>query len=145
MEGIAKEAEADLRKLLGTIPDPPPVQRMLGATLVDVGEGRATFEMHAGEDMHNLVRVVHGGVITSLCELAASTALMTALDDDEAFTIVSQSTNYERPVVDDDVRATASILRRGSRISFLEVVARDSDETEVARAEYTALSQAIQD
>lgn len=143
MDGVSDEAEAFLEKLLGSVPEPPPVQELLDATLDRVDRGKAVFSMHADTGYHNSVRVVHGGVITSLAELAASTAIMTVLDEEEAFTFVSQTTNYERPVVDERILATADVIRRGRRISFIEVVVRNEDD-EVARAEFTALSQPIE-
>lgn len=143
MDGVTKEAEAALQEMLGAVPEIPPVHEKLDARLTRVAEGEATFDMEADARFHNLVNVVHGGVLTSLAELAASTAIVTTLDEDEAFTFVSQTTNYERPVIDDTVEAHASIVRRGSRISFIQVRLTNDDEEEVARAEFTALSQAI--
>lgn len=143
MKGVSEQAEGYLQELLGEVPQVPPVQEMLGARLADVEEGEATFEMQAGERCHNVVRVVHGGIITSLAELAASTAILTTLGEDEAFTFVSQTTNYERPVVDSLIQATATVIRRGRRISFIEVLVRNEGGKEVARAEFTALSQQI--
>lgn len=143
MDAVTKEAESALQDLLGTVPEVPPVHETLDARLTRVEEGEATFEMRADHRFHNLVNVVHGGVLTSLAELAASTAILTTLDEDEAFTFVSQTTNYERPVVDDTVQAHASIVRRGSRISFIQVRLTNGDDQEVARAEFTALSQQI--
>lgn len=143
MEGVSDEAEAFLEKLLGSVPGTPPVQDLLDARLDRVDRGKAVFSMDADASYHNSVRVVHGGIVTSLAELAASTAVMTVLDDDEAFTFVSQTTNYERPVVDERILATADVIRHGSRISFIQVVVRNEDDDEVARAEFTALSQPI--
>jgi uncharacterized protein (TIGR00369 family) len=143
MRGVSKQAETFLEDLLGEVPEPPPVQEQLGAHLETVDEGSATFEMEAGEAFHNLVDVVHGGVLTSLAELSASTAILTTLDDDEAFTFVSQSTNHVRPVVDALVQAEAEVVRRGDRISFIEVTLTNSADREVARSEYTALVQTV--
>lgn len=141
--GVSEEAAGTLEELLGEVPEIPPIQEGLGARLESVEEGRARFAMEAGREQHNVVNVVHGGVLTSLAELAASAAIMTTLEDDEAFTFVSQTTNYERPVIEGRLEAEAEIIRRGSRISFIEVQLRQ-DGTEVARAEYTALVQGIE-
>lgn len=143
MQGVTKSAEKRLRDLIGTVPEIPPVQELLGATLVDVDEGEATFEMDADDRFENVINVTHGGIVTSLAELAASTAIVTTLDDAEAFTFVSQTTNYERPVRDDKIQARAEIVRRGSRISFITVHVEDEDGEESARAEFTALIQQI--
>lgn len=143
MDGVSKQAEGYLREMLGDVPEVPPVQKLLGADLTEVQDGEATFEMDAGERFHNLVNVVHGGVLTSLAELAASAAILSTLDEDEAFTFISQTTNYERPVLDDRIQATATVLRRGRRISFIEVVVSNGDDEEVSRAEFTALTQPI--
>lgn len=141
--GVTDEAASKLERLAGEVPELPPIQEKLGARLEDVDEGRATFAMEASRDLHNIVNVVHGGVLTSLAELAASLALFTTLDADEAFTFVSQTTNYERPVIEGRVEAEAEITRRGSRISFIAVrLLQDGEES--ARAEFTALVQDIE-
>lgn len=140
--GVSEDAADQLEALLGEVPEVPPVQESLGARLESVDQGRATFAMEAGPEQHNIVNVVHGGTLTSLAELAASAAVLTTLDDDEAFTFVSQTTNYERPVVEGRVEAEARIVRRGSRITFVEVLL-ERDGEEAARAEYTALIQDI--
>lgn len=141
--GVSDEAARRLESLFGEVPEPSPVQEMLGARLESVDKGRATFTMSADKDLHNMVNVVHGGVLTSLAELAASIAVLTTLDDEEAFTFISQTTNYERPVVDGEVEAEAEMIRRGSRISFIEVRLSQSGG-ESARAEFTALTQPIE-
>lgn len=141
--GVTSEAIEAFQRLVGEVPEVPPVQEALGALLERVAEGEAVFTMEADEDQHNMVNVVHGGITTSLAELAASVAILTTLDDDEAFTFISQTTNYERPIVEGRVEAHAEMIRRGNRISFIEVVV-DHDEREVARAEFTALVQPIE-
>lgn len=143
VSAVSEQAAEDLEELLGELPDTPPVQEMLGARLESVDEGQARFSMEATRDLHNIVNVVHGGILTSLAELAASAAVLTTLGEDEAFTFVSQTTNYERPVIEGAIEAQAEIVRRGSRISFIEVrLLQDGKES--ARAEYTALVQGIE-
>lgn len=142
-EGVTEEAAEAIEQIVGEVPAVPPVQEQLGARLVSVDEGEATYAMDASRDLHNIVHVVHGGILTSLAELAASVALLTTLDEDEAFTFVSQTTNYQRPVVEGRVEARAEITRRGSRITFVAVrLVHDGEEA--ARAEFTALVQGIE-
>lgn len=141
--GVTDEAAEAIERIVGEVPPVPPVQEQLGARLVAVDEGQATYAMDASRDMHNIVDVVHGGVLTSLAELAASVAVLTTVDDDEAFTFVSQTTNYERPVIEGRVEAHAEITRRGSRITFI-AVRIVQDGREAARAEFTALVQGIE-
>lgn len=140
--GVSEEAAEAMQALLGEVPEIPPVQEMLGASLESVDKGQARFAMETGEDQHNMVGVVHGGVITSLAELAASAAILTTLEDDEVFTFISQTTNYERPVVQGRLEARAEMIRRGSRISFIEVVLSQEGK-ESARAEFTAFTQTV--
>lgn len=141
---VSEEAAEVIESMLGSVPDIPPVQEALGARLESVDKGQAVFAMDASQEHHNMIDVVHGGIITSLAELAASVAILTAIDDDQAFTFVSQTTNYEEPVIDGRVEAHAEVIRRGSRISFIEVIV-DQEGGESARAEFTALVQQIGD
>lgn len=141
--GVDAEAAETLEDLVGEVPEVAPVQELLGARLEDVSEGEALVAMEAGDHLHNMVNVVHGGITTSLAELAASVAILTTLADDEAFTFVSQTTNYERPVIEGRLEARATVIRRGDRISFIEVVVTQ-EGGEAARAEFTALVQPIE-
>lgn len=144
MSRVSQEAESKLKELLGEVPAVPPVQAMLDARLDSVGDGQAVFSMQADKQHHNVVNVVHGGLLTSLAELAASVAILTKLDDDEAFTFIDQTTNYERPVVSGRISATAEVIRRGSRISLIEVLLDNEQGKEVARARFTAFVQPIE-
>lgn len=141
MERVSPEAAKYLEGLFGRVPKVPPVQEFLDAKLEEADEGRAVFSMKAHPGLHNVIQVVHGGVLTSLAELAASVALVTSIGENEAITFIAQTTNYERPVREGIVRAEARVVRKGSRISLVEVVLTGPDEREVARASLTALSQ----
>lgn len=144
MGRISKEAEAALHELIGGVPAIPPIQELLDARVEHVEAGDAVVSMEAGEQHHNVINVVHGGILTSLAELAASVAIMTELEEDEAFTFIDQTTNYERPVVEGQVRAQARVVRKGRRIGLLEVLLADAGDREVARARFTALVQQIE-
>lgn len=144
MSRVSQEAEVKLKELLGEVPAVPPVQELLDARLETVGEGHATFSMKADKQHHNVINVVHGGLLTSLAELAASVAILTQLEDKEAFTFIDQTTNYERPVVSGRLKATAEVIRRGSRISLIEVILENEAGKEVSRARFTAFIQSIE-
>lgn len=144
MSRVSQEAQAALEEILGEVPAIPPVQELLDARLETVGDGEATFSMQADKQHHNVINVVHGGLLTSLAELAASVAILTKLDDDEAFTFIDQTTNYERPVVSGRLEATADVVRRGARISLIEVLLQNDAGKEVSRARFTAFIQAIE-
>lgn len=126
------EVAAKLESLFGGVPELPPVAKELGADLLDVDKGTATFRMDAGSRFHNHVHVVHGSVLSALAELAVGLAITTTLGEDEAFTITGLQTNFMEPVVEGAVEATARVTRRGRTISYVDAQVQAAGADEVA-------------
>jgi hypothetical protein len=47
---------------------PPPIMRLMGFRLKEVGEGLAVFECEPGEHHYNPIGVVHGGLAMTLLD-----------------------------------------------------------------------------
>jgi len=133
--GVADPAEiASLtgREVLQAIIDGdlpgPPMARTLDFTLVEVGDGSATFEGEPGEAFLNPMGAIHGGWALTLIDSAAGCAGMTLLPAGGSYTTVETKANFSRPITPDTgrVRAEARIVSRGRRILSAEARVTDS-------------------
>jgi uncharacterized protein (TIGR00369 family) len=97
-----------------------PIVDLLKVELVGFSKGKAILKMHAHTVHHNAMGTVHGGVFCDIGDLAMGCALSPMLNEGEYFTTVELSTNYLKKVVDDVITATATVIRRGRRIIFVE-------------------------
>jgi uncharacterized protein (TIGR00369 family) len=97
---------------------PFPIMTTLGLRLIDVGEGRASFEMEAKTEVHsNPMGTLHGGVLCDLADAAIGTAHFTTIAEGESFTSIDLQINFFRPVWNDRIRADAKPVHRGRTIS----------------------------
>jgi uncharacterized protein (TIGR00369 family) len=116
-----------LRKLLSgavtptdqsTFNFPFPIMKTLRLTLVDVGEGTASFEMETKTELHsNPMGTIHGGVLCDIADAAIGTAHFTTIAEGESFTSIDLQINFFRPVWSDRLRADARPVHRGRTIS----------------------------
>ena len=58
---------------------PPPIMRLMGFRLTQVGEGLAVFECEPGEQHYNPIGVVHGGLAMTLLDSAMGCCVHTRL------------------------------------------------------------------
>jgi uncharacterized protein (TIGR00369 family) len=97
---------------------PFPIMKTLGLTLVDVGEGTASFEMETKTDLHsNPMGTIHGGVLCDIADAAIGTAQFTTLTEGESFASIDLQINFFRPVWNEKLRAVAKPVHRGRTVS----------------------------
>src|SRR5436305_12690679 len=75
-----------------------PIGGLMGFRLVEVGEGRATFEGTPGPSLLNPLGAVHGGYALALIDSACGCALHTMLDAGVGYTTVETKVNFTRPI-----------------------------------------------
>ena len=93
-----------------------PFGTLLGIRLDSVAPGVATMTLPIRDDLRQNNRVVHGGAIAALIDSTAAFAVIPLLKEDETTTTVDLTISYLRPLVDGEAKATAKVLREGSRI-----------------------------
>jgi uncharacterized protein (TIGR00369 family) len=92
--------------------------KTLGLRLLEVGEGRASFEMEAKTELHsNPMGTIHGGVLCDIADAAIGTAHFTTVAEGESFTSIDLQINFFRPVWNEKLRADAKPVHRGRTIS----------------------------
>lgn len=88
----------------------------LGIELVDSGEGYATVEMTAKEDMANAAGFVHGGMISALADSAMGRSLRTVKPGVErAMSFDLKVSFINAAKVGETLRATGRVVHAGRR------------------------------
>jgi uncharacterized protein (TIGR00369 family) len=126
------------KMIKGEVP-PPPVARLVGFRLVEVGRERAVFEMDADERHANPMGTLHGGIVCDLADAALGTAFATTLEAGQSYTTLELSINFLKPVWKARLRATGKVVKRTKRTGLTEVEVRDESGSLVAWGKSTCL------
>lgn len=107
----------------------------LGMRLADVRPGTATLILPFTEQVVTIGTTVHGGAIASLID---TTAMVAAWSDAGVpgtlrGTTVGLTVNYLAAARSDDLHATATVLRRGRSLVYLDVDVRGASGSLVAK------------
>jgi uncharacterized protein (TIGR00369 family) len=127
--------------LTGELP-PPPIAELLGFRPVEVGQGRAVFELVPGERHYNPIGSVHGGVAATLLDSAMGCAVHTTLPAGSGYTTLELKVNFVRGLTAQTgpVRCEGVVVHRGGRVATAEgrIWENDGDRL-VAHATCTCL------
>jgi uncharacterized protein (TIGR00369 family) len=96
----------------GRIPAPP-IAKLMGFHLAQIGEGLAVFECTPGEQHYNPIGVVHGGLACTLLDSAMGCAVHVTLPAGVAYTTLEVKVNLVRAIT-----ATTGLLRAEGRIIY---------------------------
>ena len=110
----------------------------MGMELVETGEGSATVEMKATEDMANMSGFVHGGMISTLADSAMGRSLRTltpGVTRAMSFDLKLNFINAAR--IGETLRATAHVIHAGRRTIVAECRVEGKDGRLVATASAT--------
>jgi uncharacterized protein (TIGR00369 family) len=105
----------------GEVP-PPPIAVVMNMSMVELSEGKATFEGAPGEEHYNPIGVVHGGYASTLLDSALGCAVHTTLPAGVAYTTQTLEAKFVRPITRDTgrVRAEAEVVHRGRKQATVE-------------------------
>ena len=117
---------------------PPPMAALIGAELVSVGEGEAVFRCTPDESTYNPLGIVHGGLLCTLLDTAAGSAVHSLLPTGTGFSTIEIKVSFLTPLqVGDRIEVRGSALRIGGRVAFAEAHARDQRSQLVGHATTT--------
>jgi uncharacterized protein (TIGR00369 family) len=121
----------------GELP-PPPVMQMLGIDGFEVTPGSVTVLLTPQEFHYNPLGTVHGGVLATLLDTAASCSVHSVLPAGTGYTTLDLTTKFLRPVTvaSGRLRCTGTVLSQGRRTALGE--ARLTDEAGRLAAHATA-------
>jgi acyl-CoA thioesterase len=115
-----------------------PLMEHLGIRVTAVEPGRVTMEVVPAAEHLNLGGMVHGGLLSTLMDSATGFALHTTLAPGDTPPHLSAAYRFigmGRPGV--ALRASAEVLKAGSRIGHVRVEVRDAADRLVATGETT--------
>ncbi|MET3962764.1 uncharacterized protein (TIGR00369 family) [Marmoricola sp. OAE513] len=124
----------------GELP-PPGIAVLLGMSVVEVGEGIATFELSPDERMMNPIGTVHGGIAATILDSCMGCAVHTTLAPGEAYTTQQLNLHYLRAMQPGmgPVRATGTVLYRGRKQATAEGKLFSADGKLIAHGTTTCL------
>ena len=105
----------------GEIPQPP-IHRLMNLQIVEIGEGRAVYELEPHEDLYNGIGIVHGGVAATLLDSTLGSAVNSMMAAGKIFTTLEMKTNYVRPITSKTgkVFCMANVIHVGNRTATAE-------------------------
>lgn len=124
----------------GDIP-PPPVGVLTRMRLERVEEGKAVFLLEPDESLYNPIGSVHGGIIATICDSAASCAIQSMLPAGKAYTTLEIKVNYLRPITDQTgpLRCVGNAIHVGRKIGAAEARLEDGAGKLYAHATATCM------
>ena len=110
----------------------------LGLQLVETGEGTATVDMTATDDMANSSGFVHGGIISSLADSAMGRSVHTIKPGVVRATSFDLKLNFINAAkIGESLRATGKVVHAGRRTVVTECRVEDRNGKLVATASGT--------
>jgi uncharacterized protein (TIGR00369 family) len=124
----------------GELP-PPPIAALMNFDLVDAEPGKVVFSCRPDGSVFNPNGGVHGGLVCTLLDSVAGLAVHSTLPAGKGYTSIEIKVNYLKPVRlgTGPLTATGTVVKSGSRVSFVEGVVTDSAGAIVATATSTLL------
>jgi uncharacterized protein (TIGR00369 family) len=119
----------------GRLP-PPPIARLMGASLLSVGDGEVVFRCTPDESTYNPIGMVHGGLLCILLDSAAGCAVHTQLPAGAGYSSIEIKVSFLKPLRADSgaIEVRGQALRVGRRVAFAEAHARNGDGELVGHA-----------
>jgi uncharacterized protein (TIGR00369 family) len=112
----------------GSLPKPP-IADLIGASLVAVDEGSATFALEPAEWMYNPLGSVHGGIAATLLDSCMGCAVHSLLPAGVGYTTTDLQVRFVRGMSDTTGRvlATGRVIHPGRRLMTVEATLRVED------------------
>jgi uncharacterized protein (TIGR00369 family) len=111
---------------------------VVGIERVETEDGGALLRLEANEQVLNPYGTVHGGAIATLVDSAMGAAVATTTD--EGPVTIEMKISYLEPARPGTLEATASVRRRGSRITIVEAeVTQNGDVVALGTGTFTTV------
>ncbi len=118
----------------------------MGMRLERLEAGEADLAIEVRDDHLNLMGALHGGVISSLADMATGVAMHAALDEGWTHATTSLQLTFLAPGgLGDRVVARGRVVKRGRRFGYAEADVVRSDGTLIARATASFLIRPVDD
>jgi uncharacterized protein (TIGR00369 family) len=124
---------------LKTVARELPFVSLLGIELESAEPGAAVMSLAVRDELKRDNGVMHGGAIATLIDTCTAFAIIPLLGKDEHSVTVDLTISYLRPLTTGTARASARILREGSRVIVLSAEVLDHEGKLAATALSTYL------
>jgi uncharacterized protein (TIGR00369 family) len=115
------------------------VGHLIGFETTESGDGRAVVTLAAGAQHANPMGTLHGGILCDIADAAMGIAFASTLAPDESFTTIELKINFFRPVWEALLTAKGKVVRRGSRVGYVECEITDENARMIAKASSTCM------
>ena len=115
----------------------PAFNHLLGIDRIRSGDGRAEVALDLRKELTNRRGVAHGGLITSLLDVALGSAVVSGIRSEEWCGTVQLSVQFREPGVGTSLTARGRMVRRGRHVAFAEGEIVDDGGRIVAAAQGT--------
>lgn len=114
----------------------PPISRLTGLQVQEVGEGRAAVTIPATEWLATPAGTVQGGVTALVADTALACAIQSTVERGDEYLPLDVKVNYLRPVIPDGrpVTATGEVTHRGRSLAVAHATVENADGKQVALA-----------
>ncbi len=114
-----------------------PLHKHLGIKLREASRGQSVLELVVNRDNANLLGVLHGGVIYTICDVAGFAALASVMPEDEMAVTHDIHVSCMRPaLLGSTLRVEAKLVQKGRTLAFMDAVAKVGDKV-IATARVT--------
>jgi uncharacterized protein (TIGR00369 family) len=113
--------------------------KLIGWESKRIAEGHAIVTLQAGPQHANPMGTLHGGILCDIADAAMGIAFASTLAQHESFTTVELKINFFRPVWNSLLKADANVVRRGSKIGYVECEITDEQNRLVAKSASTCM------
>lgn len=106
----------------------------IGMRYTDMREGHAEVEITLGEATRNPQGFAHGGIIFTLCDVAAG---MAAVSVGRMAVTLNSSINFLRPGKGTKLYAVGDVIKLGKTVAVCEARVYDDDNRMVAKGDFS--------
>lgn len=108
---------------------PPPLARLIGFRMAEVGPGRIVMELDPEQSLENTVGLLHGAVAAALLDTAMGCAISTHLPAGQTSVTLDLKLTYLRPLTVRSglIRAEGKVVKLGRQTSYTEGFVYDGD------------------
>jgi len=119
----------------------PPVMHLIDMAGMEVEEGSVTVYLNPQEFHYNPLGSVHGGVLATLLDTAATCSVHTTLPTGVGYTSLDLNVKFLRPVTvaAGRIKCRGAVLQRGRRTALAEARMTDAQGRLVAHATSSCL------
>jgi uncharacterized protein (TIGR00369 family) len=126
------ELDDRTKKVLKDVLNKSPMYRHMQMQVVDAGDGRSKLVMRAGEELHSLYGMLHGGAAATILDSACGIAIGSLLDEGEMCVTVDLRINYISNMKEGTLIGEGRVIHRGRQTGVAQAEIRDDKDNLIA-------------